>query len=221
MRPEEIVFRSRQELFKVVERLTGSPVVLPSGSILSQCRMSGTGALNSGLSGDEQAEATHDEFWKGAADRFFPGVSDSATIDRIASYCKGEREHVIQSADAICRGEFPVLGYGLLRFGTGSNGLGEMDWHLDPMSGQRSPEVHWSRLNPLDRMQVGDSKVVWEVNRHQWMLDLGQAYRLTGDEHYATVFARLLKDWMKKNPPGVGINWSSALEVSMRLMSWC
>jgi len=221
MRPEEIMFRSKQELFKVVERLTGRPVAMPSGITLSPCRLSASGSGDDALAGDEGEQEVHEEFWQKAADRFFPGASDSGTVGRIADYCRREREHVIQSADAICRGEFPVLGYGLLRFGTGSNGLGEMDWHLDPMSGQRSPEVHWSRLNPLDRMQVGDSKVVWEVNRHQWMLDIGQAYRYTGDEHYATVFARLLEDWMRKNPPGVGINWSSALEVSMRLMSWC
>src|SRR5690606_14074858 len=158
MRPEEIMFRSKQELFKVVERLTGSPVVLPSGSILSQCRLSGTGASDDGLAGEQQAQAIQDQFWQGAAERFFPGVSDSGTVDRIADYCKGEKEHVIQSADAICRGEFPVLGYGLLRFGSGSDGLGDMDWHRDPMSGQRSPEVDWSRLNHLDRMQRSEER---------------------------------------------------------------
>ena len=33
-----------------------------------------------------------------------------------------------------------------------------------------------------------DSKVVWELNRHQWLVRLGQAYQLTGDERYTRAF---------------------------------
>jgi hypothetical protein len=81
--------------------------------------------------------------------------------------------------------------------------------------------AHWSLLNPLDCGVVGDCNVIWALNRHQWLVHIGQAYRLTGDERYAETCARLLRDWMLANPPGVGINWASSREVAMRIISWC
>jgi heparinase II/III-like protein len=125
------------------------------------------------------------------------------------------REGIISTADAICRGRFGLLGYRNLDFGN------PVDWHLDPIAGRRAPLVHWSRLDPLDPAVVGDSKVVWELNRHQWLLQLGQAYRATGDEGYAEVFARSVREWIRANPTGMGINWASSLEVAFRLIAWC
>jgi hypothetical protein len=80
--------------------------------------------------------------------------------------------------------------------------------------------VHWSRIDALDRASVGDSKVIWELNRHQWLVRLGQAYRLTGDERYADAFASSITGWMAANPPRIGINWASSLEVAIRIVSW-
>jgi hypothetical protein len=68
---------------------------------------------------------------------------------------------------------------------------------------------------------MGDPKVIWELNRHQWLVTLGQAYRLTGDETYAETFASSVQEWMSANPVGWGINWASSLEVALRLISWC
>src|SRR6185295_19288358 len=49
---------------------------------------------------------------------------------------------------------------------------------------------------------------------------LGQAYWLTGNEKYATVFVSHLSSWMDQNPPKIGINWASSLEVALRSISW-
>jgi hypothetical protein len=35
------------------------------------------------------------------------------------------------------------------------------------------------------------------------------------------MFASHVLDWLRANPPGMGINWTSSLEVAMRLISWC
>src|SRR5206468_3292666 len=96
-----------------------------------------------------------------------------------------------------------------------------VEWNLDPISGRRAPRVHWSLIEPLDHATNGDSKVVWELNRHQWMVRLGQAFRLTGDDRLARMFAGHVLDWLRANPPGMGINWASSLEVALRLISWC
>src|SRR4029077_14684511 len=86
---------------------------------------------------------------------------------------------------------------------------------------RRSPLLHWSQIDPLDPALVGDSKVVWELNRHQWIVGLGQAWALTNDDRYAERAVASIDAWLDANPPGTGINWASSLEVALRLMSWC
>src|SRR5205823_6061649 len=126
-------------------------------------------------------------------------------------HCK----EVIATADRLCRHAFDLLGYSNLDFGNPVN------WHLDPISGRQAPLAHWTRLNPLDFAAVGDSKVIWELNRHQWLVQLGQAYRLTREERYASAVVRELASWLEANPSGFGINWTSSLEVALRLIAWC
>src|SRR5207249_8590072 len=29
------------------------------------------------------------------------------------------------------------------------------------------------------------------------------------------------REWLAANPPGIGINWTSSLEIALRLISWC
>jgi hypothetical protein len=146
--------------------------------------------------------------------RFFEGAAHTGTTAVLAARSPESRQ-IISRADEICQGRFDLLGYRGLDFGD------PVDWHLDPCSGRRTPPVHWSRLDPLDSEVVGDSKVVWELNRHQWLLHLGGAYQFTGDERYAAAFARYIREWMRANPTGIGINWVSSLEVAYRLISWC
>ena len=44
----------------------------------------------------------------------------------------------------------------------------------------------------LDFRVVGDSKVTWELNRHQHLVTLAKAYRVTGDRSYAN---ETLRQW--------------------------
>jgi hypothetical protein len=202
MGPAELVFRGRQELSKRLERLgvIGSPSVRP-GSILDKLPAEGGTLL--------------DRFREAAAVRFFGGAVSGETRALLASRIPGARRQAVSVAEAICQRRFDLLGYRRLFFGD------PVDWHLDPVSGRRAPLVHWSRLDPLDAATVGDSKVVWELNRHQWLVGLGQAYQQTGDERYAEAVARYVREWLRANPPGLGINWTSSLEVALRLISWC
>jgi hypothetical protein len=152
------------------------------------------------------------ELW---AQRFFGGQGDENAPLPVAGRLHDAWHELIMRTDRICDGRFDLLGYRGLCFGD------PIDWHLEPVSGRRSPRVHWSRVNPLDAAAVGDAKIVWELNRHQWLVQLGEVYRLTGDERYAMTAATHLRAWLAANPPAVGINWSSSLEVALRLISWC
>ena len=68
-----------------------------------------------------------------------------------------------------------------------------------------APRVHWSRLDPLDPATVGDSKVVWELNRHQWLVRLGAG--VGADRRRALCGRRASArstQWLDANPPGIG-----------------
>jgi uncharacterized heparinase superfamily protein len=121
---------------------------------------------------------------------------------------------LIARAERIAAGRFDLLGLSDLDFGN------PPDWHLEPVASVRAPRVHWSRIAYLDVRVAGDKKITWELNRQQYFVTLGQAYWLTGDERYAQTFAAHLASWLDANPPKVGINWASSLEVALRAIAW-
>jgi len=163
------------------------------------------------------AEASEhlERFRTAAPGRFFAGAADEETPRLLSENVPDCLREVIAGAERALEGHFDLLGYRGLSFGD------PVDWNLDPISRRRSPSVHWSRLDPLDSSTGGDSKVVWELNRHQWLVDLGQAYRMTGDARYGEALAAYITGWLESNPVGMGINWASSLEVALRLMAWC
>ena len=147
--------------------------------------------------------------------RFFAGLSDEALPARLLERCPDERQRILAEADALCEGRFDLLGYRGLTFGD------PVDWHLDPVARRRVPLLHWSRINPFDVALCGDSRLIWALNRHQWLVLLGEAYRLTGEWRYAERFEDTIRDWIRVNPAGLGINWASSREVAYRLVAWC
>ena len=147
--------------------------------------------------------------------RFFAGFQNSKqTASELKSRWPDTAAQIVEQANRICDGRFDLLGLKNLSFGD------PIDWHFEPVSGKRIPREHWSKLDYLDAAVAGDKKVTWELNRHQYFMKLGQAYALTGDKRYATTFASHLESWMDANPPKLGINWASSLEVAFRSISW-
>jgi len=146
---------------------------------------------------------------------FFFSAADLPLLAEIAqTRFPEECRATIQRADRTAAHRFDLLGYENLDLGD------EIDWHSDPVHGKRSPEKLWYRIPYLDFDTVGDSKIVWELNRHQHFVTLGRAYQLTRDETYAREFVSQVRHWRKKNPYPVGINWTSSLEVAFRSLSW-
>jgi hypothetical protein len=195
----EIAGRGRQEAAKLLDAIAG-----PSGTEASSLLRRHAPAL----ADPANLLAT---LRQRAPRRFFAGVENLSTA---WEEMDAHRTATVASADESMKGRFNLLGYRGLAFGH------PIDWHFDPVLGKRAPKVHWSRLDPLDASVVGDSKVVWELNRHQWVVRMAQAYVMTGDERYADGALRALESWVAFNPAGIGINWSSSLEAAYRLMSW-
>jgi hypothetical protein len=156
-----------------------------------------------------------DRFRAALGSRFFPGAATLVSPILMDDRLPGEAADLVAAADQRCDARFDVLGYRALSFGN------PIDWRWDPVNEQRSPIRHWCLIDPLDPEMVGDSKVTWELNRLQWLVTLGQADRMTGDPRYSRVASAAFDAWLDHNPPGLGINWSSSLEVSYRLIAWC
>ena len=121
---------------------------------------------------------------------------------------------VLADAEAICRRHFPLLGFDALDFGA------ELDWQRDIVHGQRAPRDPWFRIPYLSFDAVGDHKIIWELNRHQHLVTLAKACRLSGDARFAEEAVRQWQHWQRENPYPYGINWASSLEVAFRSLSW-
>ena len=120
---------------------------------------------------------------------------------------------VVTLAEEIRAHRFPIFG-GLVETGR------EIRWRRDYHSGIES-SLHYFRFIPyLDAKRAGDHKLIWELNRHQHLVVLAQAYLFTADRSNLDEIVAQLDSWITQNPYARGINWSSALEVAVRSLAW-
>jgi hypothetical protein len=145
---------------------------------------------------------------------FFSPASVGSVLDLLRQRLPQQVDLIVRQADKICRHRFDLLGYESLDYGNPIN------WHLDLVHGKQAPKKSCHRIAYLDFKQVGDSKITWELNRHQHFVALAKAYRLTEDRRYADEIFQQWTHWHRENPYAVGINWASSLEVAFRSLSW-
>lgn len=93
-------------------------------------------------------------------------------------------------------------------------------WNRDPDSGVTGPSVFAGDIDITDRERVGDIKHVWELNRHLHLVRLAQAWALTGQARWLQALAQQLTSWLDQCPPSTGSNWTSSLELGIRLVNW-
>ena len=214
----ELLCRSRQLAWSNLDRIAARTTVRRARQLLGGlARSAGVGGRAPRRERDvaRGAERLLERFRESVPERFFSGAVSADTAAMLFERMPEAAESVRASADAVSRGRFDLLGYRQLSFGD------PLDWHLDPTSGRRVPLKYWSPLRGVEEPEVGDCKVVWELNRHQWLVGLAQAYVLTADDAYASRLVDHIREWMRANPRGVGVNWASSLEVALRLISWC
>ncbi len=120
---------------------------------------------------------------------------------------------VVELAQQIVTGQLPVLG---LRLDIGK----DIRWRKDYVGGIETHPVYFRRIPYLDPSLTGDHKIIWEMSRHQHLVLLAQAYLIEQLPEYLTEIQRQLENWMDANPFQRGINWTSALEVGFRALSW-
>ncbi len=218
-RLREIRVRGAQELAKLSERVFGT-AELSDAQLFRQIdprSRNGNGEGSAMLILERIRSST-----VGASSTALPFFPSLACRDEVSSIIKHrfpeERRALLESAERAIRGRFDLLGFNDLSFGD------PIDWRLEPTreptSGKRTPLVHWSKIDYLDPQIAGDKKVTWELNRHAHFVTLGQAYWLTGDERFVAAFVAQASSWMDSNPPKLGINWASSLELAFRVIAW-
>jgi hypothetical protein len=159
------------------------------------------------------SESLWQQFYRHGTKHFFPSLTERGE-DYIELFGQANAARVIRRANDLIDGRIDLLGVKGIKIGR------NVDWHREPRSLKRSPLKHWKEFEELDQAETGDKKFIWELNRHQHFFTLGVAFRLTGDERYGKLFAEHLDSWMEQNPPSMGVNWLSSLEVAMRAISW-
>ncbi len=123
-------------------------------------------------------------------------------------------ESYVQVAEQVLAGRFDVFALQATELGFPPR------WNRDPKTRTLAPITFGKTLNYRDENIVGDIKYLWEPNRHQELVTLAQAWRLTGEMKYAEGCRTLLESWFEQCPYPLGPNWTSSLEHAVRLLNW-
>lgn len=146
---------------------------------------------------------------------YFAGVRDRpGMLALFSGPYVAERSKALERADAALRREYSFFGK-TFRFGD------SIAWQADPESGRLWPDAYHADV-PIHAGDIGcgDVKYVWELNRHQFLIDLGKAYFLESREELLHEIVRIVRSWREGNPYGTGVNWACALEPAFRVWSW-
>ena len=120
---------------------------------------------------------------------------------------------LVEIAESILARRIPLLGFEI-------RPEREIHWRRDYVHGRESRPVYFDLIRYLDFNRVGDHKIIWELNRHQHLVALAQASLVWDRTDFLEEVFRQLESWLDQNPVCVGINWTSALEVAFRALSW-
>jgi hypothetical protein len=118
------------------------------------------------------------------------------------------------AADRILAGRFDIFAAEDLNLGFPPR------WSVDPKTGKNVPLHFGKAIDYRDPELVGDVKYLWELNRHLQLVTLAQAWHLGRDDRYLDGCRRFIVSWIDDNPYPIGINWTSSLELALRLTNW-
>jgi len=219
MTKDEVAWRTRQAGRTAAQRMAS--LVRPSRWNREDLYAAvADGVLDSSSQdGDARWRDAHQELWRHIAGRktrfaLDPAFAGDLRTEVLARWPSAASD-AAGRADRVLEGRYDLLGYRGLACAAGT----DVDWHLDPVRGRSAPLDFWADIQYLDPA-IGDHKLIWELNRHQHWLQLGRALWLTNDPRYRRAIVEQLGAWLSANPPLVGINWASMLEIGLRAISW-
>ncbi|HLJ44828.1 MAG TPA: alginate lyase family protein [Bryobacteraceae bacterium] len=120
---------------------------------------------------------------------------------------------VLRLAEQIRQHRFPLLGFTI-------DPGPDIHWRRDEVNGVETGTQYFRSIPYLNVTRAGDHKNIWELNRHQHLVLLAQAYLLDSNQANIDEIAAEIESWIRQNPFQRGMNWASALEVAFRALSW-
>ena len=150
----------------------------------------------------------------GGRGKLLVGARDVAALTATLSKLGAGPASTVEAAESVLEGNVPAFGWTTIDIGEAP------DWLRDPVSGGRWPLEFWADVAFRETGGLADPRYVWEVNRHHHLVTLARGHVLSGEARFAERVWRDIVSWIEANPPLFGINWSSPLEIAIRLMSW-
>ena len=123
--------------------------------------------------------------------------------------------HILEPSEDILK--YPVSDF--IVFGKKFNYTAEIDWHLDIFSGKSFQKTFSKTINIRKDPDLS-AKVVWEVNRLQFLTQIAMEYKKFGNLSDLKRLVSIIQSWKQENPYLKGINWYSNIEVNLRLITW-
>jgi hypothetical protein len=150
-----------------------------------------------------------------ASARFFSSVREREAITALF-----DGPYAVERADTLVKAS-EARAHRFSFFGSEFAFGDDIPWHADPVTGREWPHVFHADV-PVHGGDVGfgDVKHVWELSRHQFLIDLGKSWFLTRNADDLQALRGLVRGWIADNPYGTGVNWSCALEPAFRTFSW-
>jgi len=152
------------------------------------------------------------QLWERLALQPWPLASGPIDAGTLATLNPAAAPLILRRAAQAARHELELLGSGPVALG------GRIDWDVDFKSGARWEPRYFRDIPTLNAQRPSDIKIPWELSRLQWLIPLGQAYRLTGEARFAGAAREVLEQWLRANPTGRTVNWAIAMEPALRLM---
>jgi len=146
--------------------------------------------------------------------KFYFDINDLEKIKNYYSSNNSLKQNLFEQANSILEHKFSFFALQNEYFGENIN------WHKDYLNDKQCNSDFYSDVNYKDFEKNGDIKYIWEINRFQHFYILSQAYLISGEDKYAKEIVNEIDDWIDNNPYLIGVNWTSSLELALRLISW-
>ncbi len=95
----------------------------------------------------------------------------------------------------------------------------DINWHTDIFS-EKQFSLEFSKSINIRTSNNRSAKVVWEINRMQFLSLIALRYKKFGRIKDIKLFIGITESWIEQNPYLKGINWYSNIEVNIRLIVW-
>ena len=136
-------------------------------------------------------------------------------LPAISVFPESTRSQLATDARRLLRGDWQIFGWRDVNVGA------PPCWHRDPASGVViDPDRPAHSLDHRHLPDGADSRSIWEINRWAEMTRLAMHGWINDDLEAIRTAQIWIEDWCDRNPPGLGINWTSPLEVALRLLNF-